>query len=195
MTWAQTVYRIIAPDGSVTFSDTPPVNGAATATLSAPAKSSNNPAAALPFALRPVVSRYPVTLYTSSRCVPCNNGRDLLSRRGIPFTEKTVNTPEDAEALLKLSGETSLPFLTIGAQTVKGFSVVEWTQYLDAAGYPVQSLLPANYPRPTASPLAPVAPPVQTSSPTPADSETKPPPAAPNPPVTPPPTNPARIRF
>lgn len=193
--WAQTVYRIVGPDGRVTFSDTPPIEGAATPKLIAPTPSSNNPATALPFALRQVVGRYPVTLYTSSRCAPCNSGRELLSRRGIPFTEKTVNTPEDAEALLKLSGETSLPFLTIGTQAVKGFSLVEWTQYLDAAGYPTQSLLPSNYQRPAPSALAAAAQPVQTSSPNPTDSEAKPQPAAPSTPVTPPPSNPARIRF
>jgi hypothetical protein len=43
--------------------------------------------------------------------------------------------------------------LTIGAQQIKGFSELEWLQYLDAAAYPASSALPASYRRPTATPL------------------------------------------
>jgi glutaredoxin len=190
---AQGVYRIVGPDGRVTFSDQPPVADAA------PARPVNvNPAgrsanAALPFELRQVVSRYPVTLYTSSDCAPCNSGRNLLNSRGVPYVERTVNTAQDAEALKRLSGETSLPFMTMGSQPIKGYSDAEWTQFLDAAGYPKQSVLPANYRRPAPAPLVAVKP---------VDPAAAPPSAAPSPvaepapvPVTPPPGNPGGIRF
>ena len=97
--------------------------------------------------------RFPVTLYTSSDCAPCDSARQLLQSRGIPYAERLVQTEADAAALQKLSGQNSLPFATVGKQFLSGFSSSEWTQYLDAAGYPATSQLPAQYKRPSAQPL------------------------------------------
>jgi hypothetical protein len=77
----------------------------------------------------------------------------LLTSRGVPFNERTVTTAEDAEALQRLAGESSLPFLTIGGQRLKGFSDSEWTQFLDAAGYPKTSALPSGYRNGLSGPL------------------------------------------
>lgn len=162
---AQQVYRIIGPDGKVTFSDTPPP-AAAAGRVSTPATGGNAGAAgtALPFELRQIASRFPVTLYTGANCEPCGAARNLLTGRGIPFTEKTVNSNDDAEALKRLSGETSLPFATIGSQQLKGFSDAEWSQFLTAAGYPAASVLPASYRAPAVTPLVAVAPPASAAS-------------------------------
>lgn len=161
---AQTVYRIVGADGKVTFSDKPPATTdqgkvVGTGVGASGAASSTG----LPFELRQVANKYPVTLYTSSKCGPCDSARAMLSGRGIPFTERTVNTNEDAESLQRISGDSSLPFVTIGGQRLKGFTDSEWTQYLDAAGYPKTSLLAAGYKNPAPTPLVaiqkPVAPP------------------------------------
>lgn len=166
---AQTVYRVVGPDGRVTFSDKPPL-ASDKATATGVGGKSVGGVSTLPFELRQVASKYPVTLYTSSNCAPCGAGRALLSNRGIPFTEKTVNTAEDAESMQRLSGESSLPFLTIGSQQIKGFADAEWTQFLDAAGYPKSSVLPANYRPPAATPLVtlqkPAAPSLESQNPT-----------------------------
>ena len=155
---AQTVYRIVGPDGRVTFSDTPPPAAVAKPASKTGSTTMASTAAAgnLPFELRQVVNRYPVTLYTGNDCVPCGAGRALLTSRGVPFVERTINTNEDTQALQRLSGDNSLPFVTIGGQQLKGFSDVEWTQFLDAAGYPKTSQLPANYRNAPASPLVAV---------------------------------------
>ncbi|WP_137917964.1 glutaredoxin family protein [Hydrogenophaga sp. 2FB] len=189
---AQGVYRIVGPDGKVTFSDQPPPSTApqrpaGNSTASASPAGSN---AQLPYELRQVSNRFPVTLYTSRECAPCNSGRNLLNARGIPYSEKTVETPQDGEALKRVSGESSLPFLTIGSQQIKGYSDGEWTQFLDAAGYPKQSALPTNYRRPTATPLVAVRPDTPTTP-----SSAGAPPAQAEVPVTPSPQNPAGIRF
>ena len=151
---AQTVYRIVGADGKVTFSDKPPATVdqgkvVGTGVGASGAASSGS----LPFELRQVVNKYPVTLYTSSKCAPCDSARALLIGRGVPFAERTVNTAEDSESLQRMSGDTSLPFATIGSQRLKGFSDSEWTQYLDAAGYPKASLLAAGYKNPAPTPL------------------------------------------
>jgi glutaredoxin len=104
--------------------------------------------------LRPVVARYPVTLYvTTNACEPCNAARQLLRQRGVPFSEKLVTTPEDGDALERLSGGRDAPTLTVGSQTLRGLASDLWSSYLDAAGYPRESRLPSNYQYPAATPL------------------------------------------
>lgn len=185
---AQTVYRIVGADGRVTFSDKPPAASDKATATSAGGKPVNAGGSALPFELRQVASKYPVTLYTSSNCEPCGSGRALLSSRGIPFTEKTVNTSEDADALQRISGSSSLPFLTIGGQQIKGYSDSEWTQFLSAAGYPQTPLLPASYRNPAATPL------VVVQKPAPA-AETRSQPTEPTRPPVDNTANPAGIKF
>jgi glutaredoxin len=151
---AQQVYRIVGPDGKVTFSDRAPDNQAQPQALAN--SGARNASANLPYELAQVAGRYPVTLYTGKDCTPCDSARSLLSNRGVPFAERTISSNEDINALKRLSGDTSLPLVTIGGQQLAGFSDSEWTQYLDAAGYPKQSQLPASYRRPVASPLVAV---------------------------------------
>ncbi len=196
---AQTLYRSVGPDGRVTFSDTPPPTASAKPSGSASGGGTTTAGAALPYELQQVVNRYPVTLYTGDACAPCASGRNLLTARGIPFTERTVTTAEDAAALQRLSGDTSLPLLSIGSQQIKGFSDAEWSQFLDLAGYPKASQLPSGYRAAPATPLvavqraapageAPGAAPARRPRPT----------AAPDPltePAPDPVNNPANIRF
>ena len=188
---AQSVYRHVDANGKVSFSDQPP---AAVSSQTA-ARGGAAPAAVgigLPYELRQVSQRYPVTLYTSGECGPCEAGRSLLMTRGVPFSERSVKTNADAEALQRLSSQTSLPLLTIGTQQLKGFSDAEWSQYLDAAGYPKSSKLPANYHNAPAQPLVAqqavaVGQPAEVA---------KPAPAAPAPRTDgPTPGNPAGIKF
>lgn len=198
---AQAVYRIVGPDGRVTFSDVPPPK--------APASAETKPGAAgggaseLPFALQQVASRYPVTLYSGENCGPCDSGRAYLRGRGIPFTERTVKSNEDVQALQRLAGDASLPLLTVGSQQLKGYSDVEWGQYLDAAGYPKTSQLPRGYEAPAPTPLVAVERPAPAPAARPAGAEpevkidavnTRARPAAPTVPQ-PNAENPAGIRF
>ena len=190
---AQTVYRLVGPDGKVTFSDKVPAPSDKATATGPGGKPVGNGGATLPFELRQVASKYPVTLYTSNNCAPCGSGRALLSGRGIPFAEKTVNTGEDAEALQRISGESSLPFLTIGGQQIKGFSDSEWTQFLDAAGYPKSSALPASFRNPAATPLVVVQKPAPAAKPEEAQSQRAP--ATPSAPPIDTKSNPAGITF
>ena len=146
--------------------------------------------AALPFELRQVATKYPVTLYTSAECAPCGSARTLLATRGVPFSERTIASAEDVAALQRISGQASLPFLTIGAQHVLGFSEAEWMQDLDAAGYPKTSQLPASYRNAPARPLVDVQKPV---APKPEEKASAPTPSVPT--NLPNPSNPAGIQF
>ncbi len=195
---AQQVYRIVGPDGKVTFSDKPPPV-ASNARVTAGAGGSGGGTSGLggsglPYELRQVASKFPVTLYTNDGCAPCGSARSMLNARGIPFTEKTVNTQADTQALQRISGDTMVPFATIGGQQLKGYSDAEWTQFLNAAGYPAASMLPAGYRQVAATPLVTVA-----TAPSASADATAPAPAAAARPVAPPvqtpPSNPAGIKF
>jgi glutaredoxin len=189
---AQQVYRIVGPDGKVTFSDRQPLTASDAKVSESAAKGTGGAGAAgLPFELRQVAQKYPVLLYTGDGCGTCDTARSLLSNRGIPFSEKTITTAQDAEALKRLSGEAALPFLTIGSQQLKGFSDVEWTQFLNAAGYPAKSVLPASYRQPAPTPLVAAAPAASASNA--AKSAAKPVPAPAETPVTS--HSPSGIRF
>jgi glutaredoxin len=190
---AQAIYRSVGADGRVTFSDREP-NAARAAVSAQDARAPANISDALPYALRDVQARFPVTLYTGSDCSPCASARALLTARGIPFTELSVQTNADIQALQALSGQSQLPFATIGRQHLTGFAADEWRQYLDAAGYPQTSALPANYRqlpvRPLVTPPAPAAAPA--TAPSGPERRIQAPPASSNR-VTP--TNPAGLSF
>jgi len=189
------VYRIVGPDGKVTFSDRPPPDPKATPTQSLNVGEGSAPStASLPIEVRNAAGRYPVTLYTASNCAPCDGARAYLRQRGVPYTENTINTREDSAALQRLSGSTNLPFMTIGGQHVPGFSETEWSQYFDAAGYPKTSQLPPSYRNPDPKPLV-----AAQAAPAPARraAPQAPQPAEPVAPTAdaPSPANPAGIRF
>lgn len=194
-TFAQTVYRIVGPDGKVTFSDKPPADEKSKVTTAGGSTNAANPGSGtLPFELRQVMTKYPVVLYTGANCPPCDTGRSLLTGRGVPFSERTITTKEDQDQLRRIAGDTSLPYLTIGGQRLRGFSDYEWTQYLDAAGYPKASVLPATYKNPEPAPLVAVQ---KSATQAPAPKvEDKPTPAPqPTTPTGPTPSNPAGITF
>lgn len=181
-------YKIVGPDGTVTYSDRAPVNapGKVRQLDTSSATGTEVANAALPLELRQVVTRYPVTLYSQRGCEPCEAGRQLLRQRGIPHVEKLVG-PSDGNALQAATGSQQIPALTIGAQVLRGFGADQWTSYLDAAGYPRASRLPPSYVAPAALPLVPE--PVNPSS----TVMTAPAPAAQTP--TAPPPAPGGIRF
>lgn len=185
-------YKIVGPDGRVTYTDRPPADGSNKVTdltragQSAPSTPSGPP---LPDALRRVADRFPVTLFTSKDCSPCDAGRDYLTRRGIPYVERLVLNNDDAAALERTVAGRTLPAMTVGGQALRGYSSEDWASYLDAAGYPPQSQLPAGWTPPTPSPLV-------ARIPVPARAaERAAPPPAPEAPERIPPSTGTTIRF
>lgn len=172
--WA--LYKVVGPNGEVTYTDRAPVDAKKAQALKAGGGSGNTPSTeGLPYQLQQVVGRYPVVLYASNSCSPCDMGRQYLSRRGIPFVEKTVGTKEDLRAYRALSGSDQFPLLKIGNQQLQGFAERDWDEYLTAAGYPAESVLPSGYKAPAPTPLATPAP---AKEPPPAPAAPQPTPSA-----------------
>ncbi len=138
-------YKVVAADGSVTYTDRPRAEPNARITTLSRAGATQPVEASLPLELRQAAQRYPVTLYTSNDCTPCDTGRRLLQQRGIPYAERRVSSEDDAMALERAVGGRTVPALSIGTQALRGLSETDWTAYLDAAGYPRASKLPRDW--------------------------------------------------
>ncbi|MBI3368201.1 MAG: glutaredoxin family protein [Burkholderiales bacterium] len=184
---ASAQYKVVGPDGRITYTDRPPADAGKVTPLSRSANSAATPLAALPLELRQAVQRYPVTLYTSGDCPPCESGRKLLAQRGVPVTEKLVTSNDDVQALERIVGAITVPSLTVGGQVLRGYSEADWQSYLDAAGYPRESKLPRGYTASAPSPLV-----QRSAAAEPARAE---PPAPTPPPETPAEPTPGNIRF
>jgi glutaredoxin len=155
---AQAQYKYIGPDGRVVYSDQPPPPSAkGVKKENLPGQSSG--ASELPFAVQKAVQTYPVTLYTAPNCgAPCSEGKAYLNQRGVPFTEKTVKTPEDAVEFKKSMNTEQLPVLVVGSNKQTQWDKDAWTAALNSAGYPADNQLPRSYKNPAPVGVAPTAP-------------------------------------
>lgn len=143
---AQYQYRWRDPNGQVNYGDIPPSDARDLQRVdSRTTASANDSATALPFELRRASAQYPAVLYVSSGCVPCDNGRAFLRQRGVPFAERTIDSPDDLDELRRVTGIDKVPVLTLGRERLSGFQAAVWTAALDAASYPTESRLPPGY--------------------------------------------------
>jgi hypothetical protein len=149
------LFRSIDKDGKVHYSDTPLEGSEDFEQLKLGNQSVSNEN--LPYETRRARENFPVTLYGFPDCgAPCKMGRDLLVKRGIPFTEKSLVMKDDFDTFRKDSGDSRLPALSIGKNWVKGFQPEQWNNELDFAGYP-KKVLTYQPPRPVEPPAAPTA--------------------------------------
>jgi glutaredoxin len=155
------VYKWVDAKGVTHFSDQPPPEQKNVQVK--PISSGGSAAADLPYEVAQAARNAPVTFYTTPNCAACDQARALLQSRGIPYSERSVTTPDDIERLKAAGGDNSLPFLTVGRQRkLNGFEAGAWNAALSAAQYPEKRMLPPSFQfakaEPAAPPPAPVAP-------------------------------------
>lgn len=147
-------YRSVDGKGEIQYGDQPQADANDIEKIklrAAPA-----PGAVMPYATRRAQERFPVTLYVADDCgSACVRAREYLNKRGIPFTEKNLRTPEEIEAFKQASGGNLVPTLNVGPKWLQKFAEIPWAKELDAAGYPKEA--PYGY-RP---PINPVSTPAQ----------------------------------
>jgi glutaredoxin len=150
-------YRWVDSEGKVHYSDTPPPAAAKKiqkkALPGSPAGTQQ-----LPYELQQAARNFPVTLYVTDCGESCSRARQLLAKRGIPYTELDPSDAATYEALKKAAGGTAVvPLIVIGRQALKGFDEQGWNSALDVAGYPksaVAKITPTRPPKPAAQPPA-----------------------------------------
>lgn len=139
---AAKIYQWTDEQGRVQYSDRPPP-------INTPSQEkrvfSGSPDETPGYVVRRASEDFPVTLYTSADCgTLCDNARNLLKARGIPFSEKVLATEDDGKAFEGVFGSSpQVPAATVGRQQLKGFSASSWNSLLDLAGYP-KVLTPAR---------------------------------------------------
>jgi len=119
----------------------------------------------LPYETRKAQQNFPVTLYVGTGCgEACNQARNLLNKRGIPFGEKVLSTKDDIDSFKRFTGSEIVPTLAVGKTILKGLQSDQWHGELDIAGYPKtatyrQRIVPTPQPAPSthAAPETPTA--------------------------------------
>lgn len=72
-----------------------------------------------------------VVVYTSSTCPYCTLAKNYLSEKGIPYTEKNVQTDKDARKELMTMGHMGVPVLVVDGQEIVGFDKEKLDALLD----------------------------------------------------------------
>lgn len=143
---AQT-YRWVDKDGRVHYTDTPPAPAVSRSVDKISAQSGTvSDAQPLAYALQQAVKVNPVKLYTYSGCnTACSDAKALLEKRGVPYTEISVDSADKREELKRVSGGANVPVLVVGTTVKQGFEAGMYNAALDAGGYPKESrLLPGQ---------------------------------------------------
>jgi glutaredoxin len=131
------MYRWVDQSGQVHYTDTPPPPAAAKSVQQKKLGGSVIETSQLPFQLQEAIRSYPVVLYTSPSCKDgCEQARELLAKRGIPFREISVFDDDSNAVLKKASGTNQVPTLTVGSQVQIGYEPGGFNSLLDTAGYP-----------------------------------------------------------
>ena len=142
------LYRWVDANGKVQYSDQPPPPNIKNAEK-VKAKGGKPGEAPMPYGLQQAAKNFPVTLFSTECGESCTKARDLLAKRGIPYTDMDATQQAAQEELKKLTnGPLVVPVLKVGRDTLKGFEAGQWNASLDAAGYPKTAVIPARITKP-----------------------------------------------
>lgn len=138
--FAESAYRWVDKSGKVHYSDQPPPPAETKSIESKRLQGSvGGGPAEYSYEARKAAEEHPVILFTAPDCSEaCKEGRNLLRRRGIPFNETDVKSPDEAAAYKAATGleKLSVPTLVVGRRTQVGYEAGLWSGLLDDAGYP-----------------------------------------------------------
>lgn len=156
-------YRWLDEKGRVQYTDTPPPPSA----KGVQKKNLKGSVVEAPrsFELDRATKASPITLYTSPGCGPsCDNARNTLNARGVPFKEVQVYDEASVAELQKFSSGKQVPVILVGSQVHTGYSQATYDRMLDVGGYPKAGIvpkgkiapppLPEGYQPPTPAPAA-----------------------------------------
>ena len=147
------LYRWTDDKGRVHITDTPPPASAKSVQRKAVPSSSAPAAPQQSFELSQAMKDFPITLYTAPNCAdPCNQARQALNKRGVPFKEIMVSDAGSMAELRQFASGNDVPVLVVGRSVHEGFQQESFDALLDSARYPRAGVLP---PRAQAAPQVP----------------------------------------
>lgn len=120
------MYRWVDSDGNVTYMDQEP-----------PAAVKESSMLKLPFLGGSSRSSLnPVVLYYVPGCSSCDSARDYMKLKGVPYTEKNVESDiETQRELRERAGTLTVPTLVVGETIMKGYTEGWLDKELRLAGY------------------------------------------------------------
>lgn len=150
---AAQMYQWKDAQGRTVYSDQPPPPGVRTSVQKA--FKGNLIESGESYATKTAREKNPITLFASACGAPCDQARQLLTERGVPFNSKDPQASPEAQAeLKKVTGRLSVPVLLVGSDKIDGFEAGQWQDALDRAGYP-KAPLPGRKPATSAASVPP----------------------------------------
>lgn len=138
-TVADTVYKVVGPDGEITYSDKPPADRARTNTL----EFRNLPSSPLPTQVlrfreqleksaegRISAARAPragdVALFTATWCGHCKRAKAHLGAAQVTYVEYDIENIDGMRAFIGAGGSGAVPLLVAGDRRVQGYSAAAY---------------------------------------------------------------------
>lgn len=137
---AATLYKSIAPDGKVTYSDQLPHDEKTVKTLTVrtppPGTAQTNAVTPTPDtgkSQQPDATPAPMNLvlFSATWCGYCRQAQAYLKQRGIAYQEHDIDTPSGRKAFAQSSTQRGIPLLIRnGSQKIRGFSKSSYDAFL-----------------------------------------------------------------
>ena len=130
---AEKMYKWIGKDGKISYQDKPPPENSGVVqekNLSGNARTTPDAGTS------EAAQKFPVTLYSTTKCSPCDQARLYLKKRKVPFAEKNVSSnPFLQKEMIEKIGELSVPTILVGSKVMKGYIESLLEGELDQVGY------------------------------------------------------------
>jgi glutaredoxin len=133
----QTLYKSVGPDGKVSYSDRPPIDGRVDKTMSfesLPSTPVPPPSSAYLEWLKTRPTLTPaasdeVVLFAAAWCGYCRQARAYLNAKGIAYREVDIETDAGRHAFSVNGGGKGIPFLVRGKAQMRGFSTAGYDSF------------------------------------------------------------------
>jgi glutaredoxin len=141
---AEKLYKVVGPDGKITYTDRPPEDGKSKISTmeiqSAP--STPLPDAVLKYqaelqksmqnrlaAAKEMGSIGTPVLFSAAWCGYCTKAKAYLSAKKINYREVDIDTEDGAKSYFEAGGKTGIPLLVAGAKRQQGFSDASYDSF------------------------------------------------------------------
>lgn len=132
----QRLYRWTDANGRVFYTDKPPPGDARSVEQKKLGmRAGTGP---LPYETQMAMKTFPVVMFATDCGKSCTDARELLEKRGVPYSEKNAQEAAVQAEILKLTGASTIevPILMVGKSLTRGWEEGLWNAALDSAGYP-----------------------------------------------------------
>lgn len=144
---AETLYKVVGPDGRITYTDRPPADGKSTTTLRiVDAPSSPLPPSVLKYQaelqksmqnrlaqMKKMDSSDTPVFFSASWCGYCKQAKAYLQSRGISHQEIDIDTPDGGRAFFEAGGRQGVPLIIAGGKRQQGFSAGSYDSFFGAS--------------------------------------------------------------